>query len=824
MATSRIETSNALVSSEAITFIRPITLRLTGNLLRPNTTMHVFFDKVLVDRFVTPNGSTQGVPIVTDLNGAFTASLAVPGFTFSTGEKEILIIDTEEYNSSQVQGSSSVIARATFRSTGVLEKYRATETTVNTVTVEEVVVIQVSANQPVMQARGDPLAQSFFTFGVDGGCWVTGLDLYFQSKDNALPVWVELRLMKNGFPTETLATPHSKSVVAASAVVTSQNASLPTRFVFDKMVYLNQDGDFCFVIRSNSNAYNVWTSKLGERSVETGKTVFEQPYNGSLFKSENNYTWSPEQNEDIKFVMYKAQFATASPAALNFGLSLNSRTVITSAFSTIQGSQYVYAQFAFQHGLDVNSKIAIGCDPTATYNGISGALLNGQHQVFSVLSEYALGFVVTGAASSKTGAIVTGGKVRDIQIDNEGAGYSDTDPPQILIQGLGTLASATPVIKNGKITDIVVDNPGTGYTALPTVTFVGIVGAGASATPVIDDYFNVTTNAVYHTAGFNTSLVVPAGTALLASLKTTQGAFEGGAVANYAAGESYNIQLAKENKLAANCLVASRYNENFAMSNARSTELSLQLSSTNPNVSPVVDLSSLKGIFTANSINNQKMEVIASTDSRGAVVALELVSGGSGYTYTPDVIIYDGNGTGATATATVVGGVVTILTLDTAGSGYLYAPKVRFEAPTEGLTPPTAHATAIAGISAFNSELHPAIGQALSRYLTKRQSLAAPANGVKVFVDAYSNSQSSFEFYARTSLSADGIAHDAREWVQLNCDITRNKSAGHGDVREYTFYLDDMQDFDVFSFKIVLRTLTPWDPPVISNYRAVMLS
>lgn len=824
MATNRIETSTALISTEAITFIRSIQIKLTGKLLRPNTVMHVFFDKVLVDRFVTPNGLTQGAELTTDSNGNFVAILSIPGFTFTTGEKEILIIDSDQYNSSQVSGSSSVLAKAIFKSTGILEKYRTTETTVNTVVVEEIVRIEVPTVQPINVARGDPLAQSFFTFGVDGGCWVTGLDLYFQTKDTTLPVWVELRTMKNGFPTETLATPHSKCVIQASAVAISQNASLPTRFTFEKMVYLSQDSDFCFVIRSNSKSYNVWTAKLGEKSIETGKTVFEQPYNGSLFKSENNYTWSPEQNEDIKFVLYKAQFNTAVQSTLKFGLDINSRTLSSTAFSTLEDSPYVFAQLSFQHGLDINSKIAIGCDVTSTYNGIPGSLLNGEHQVFSVLSEYVIGFVVTGANATKSGSILTGGKVSDIQIDDEGTGYTIDQPPTILITGDGVNAVASPVISNGKIIDILVTNNGSGYTTPPLVSFVGLVGAGASGTAIIDEYFNVTTNATYHTVGFNTSMLSPPGSKITSTLKTTQGSYEGGSVANYSAGQTYDIQLDKENKLNSNCMIASRYNENLLMGNNRSAELEIKFSSNNKNVSPVLDMSVLKGLFVANSINNQKMEVVESPESRGSVATIQLVNGGSGYTYTPDVLIYDGIGVGATATATVVGGVVTTLILDTNGSGYLYNPKVKFVPPTSGLTPPTTEATAVTTITEFNSELHTDLGRALSRYVTKRQTLQAPANGIKVFVEAYSNSQSSFEFYARTSLSIDGTAHDSREWTQLKCDISRNKSTEIGQAKEYEFYLDDISDFDVFSFKIVLRTLTPWDPPVINNYRAIMLS
>ena len=62
----------------------------------------------------------------------------------------------------------------------------------------------------------------------------------------------------------------------------------------------------------------------------------------------------------------------------------------------------------------------------------------------------------------------------------------------------------------------------------------------------------------------------------------------------------------------------------------------------------------------------------------GAVATAQIISGGSGYTFTPVVTISGGGGTGATATATVTGGVVTAITVTNPGTGYTSAPTVTF--------------------------------------------------------------------------------------------------------------------------------------------------
>lgn len=68
------------------------------------------------------------------------------------------------------------------------------------------------------------------------------------------------------------------------------------------------------------------------------------------------------------------------------------------------------------------------------------------------------------------------------------------------------------------------------------------------------------------------------------------------------------------------------------------------------------------------------------TDSRntGGITGVAVTSGGSGYTSAPTVSFTGGSGTGAAATATVVGGVVTGITVTDPGTGYTSAPTVAF--------------------------------------------------------------------------------------------------------------------------------------------------
>ena len=84
------------------------------------------------------------------------------------------------------------------------------------------------------------------------------------------------------------------------------------------------------------------------------------------------------------------------------------------------------------------------------------------------------------------------------------------------------------------------------------------------------------------------------------------------------------------------------------------------------------------------------------TRIQDGVTAITVGNGGTGYTSAPTVAFTGGGGSGATAEATVVGGVVTKVTVTNAGSGYTTAPTIAFS----GGAGTGATATASVGVAA----------------------------------------------------------------------------------------------------------------------------
>ena len=160
----------------------------------------------------------------------------------------------------------------------------------------------------------DPLAQSF---AVDEktGFFATSVEVYFRTKDTKLPVTMQLRTMSGGVPTTTIL-PFSTIKLSPDKVSVSEDGSAATKFTFPSPVYLQGNGtQYAVVLVSVSDKYEAWISRMGETDISTinlqnSKQVIisQQPYLGSLFKSQNGATWDPSQLEDLKMKIYKAKF------------------------------------------------------------------------------------------------------------------------------------------------------------------------------------------------------------------------------------------------------------------------------------------------------------------------------------------------------------------------------------------------------------------------------------------------------------------------------------------------------------------------------------
>lgn len=174
----------------------------------------------------------------------------------------------------------------------------------------------------------DPLAQTFL-IGTPGGCFISKVDIFFASvpdDTNPLPVTLQIRTVENGIPTSkvlpfgevtlrpdqiNLSSETIEYVDSDGQVVKAAKYDVATTFEFESPVYCEDTSEYAVVLLSDSNDYNVWIAQVGELVPGTTNIVSKQPYTGVLLKSQNASTWTPDQTQDLKMVVYRANFHVA---------------------------------------------------------------------------------------------------------------------------------------------------------------------------------------------------------------------------------------------------------------------------------------------------------------------------------------------------------------------------------------------------------------------------------------------------------------------------------------------------------------------------------
>jgi hypothetical protein len=308
--------------------------------MKPNSTLHAFFDDVLVDAHCAPgvlSGITNpesgkedrvvnqkgnfGAALVSDASGFICGIFKIPEETFRTGDRVFRLANVNDL----VTGESSIITsgRATFSASNIsVSKTSATITTRSPdLKVSSNTVTRVVSNVSVAFAparRTDPIAQSFFATvpGITSGLFLTKVGVYFYSKDPVLGITCYVMEMRNGFPDTSNII--AKSYLASSSVNTSSNGQTETVFVLEQPVMLTSNKQYAFMIQPDGDSpeYQIWMGETGGIDVSTGEQVYSNPYSGIAFVSANRESWTPLQKEDVKFNLYRARFTTGTGTAV----------------------------------------------------------------------------------------------------------------------------------------------------------------------------------------------------------------------------------------------------------------------------------------------------------------------------------------------------------------------------------------------------------------------------------------------------------------------------------------------------------------------------
>ena len=599
---TRTQRTGAFITrTDIVPFMRSREVQFTATGLRPNTRVYPYFDNILVNDYVKPttkeyaNTGAFKAALNSNANGAVYGVFIIPNndtLKFRVGERPFKLQDIA--NTTTQDGTQTTSATKNFISSGLASSERGIELTtrearITTDTTSETNTVTISEFEGV-QLHRDPVAQSFsigdfefqnlnftdnkFGNGADG-IFISCIDLYFSEKSSTAGIAVEIREVVNGSPTG-IRVPFGFKRINPEDVNVSNDGSLVTPFYFDEPVYLRGDKEYCFVVKPEGSdpSYRLWIAELGGIDTVTGALIDQQPAVGVMFTSANDRTYTPRQNQDICFTIWRANFDT---------------TVTGSVVYTNEDDEYMNAtQFSstrFQIGEKIRGESILKMTSNTAPIGVNDTVTLGANT----------------------------GKVRKI--------VSSNNTPWIKVDMKGTIADGSTITfanGSGSFTGVLntsVVNTATGFVQYYSAGRNSIVANGSSGTfssnTTADDgfYRGQVTNAsaqVYGLKDYKYDTLKP----IISYIKYNQSdvVWTANVTSNtYVISQAQDsVEAFIDNEfITGEKIIASRTNEVNNTSSKKTLRITGSLTSSTSRLSPVVDIGrSRSTIVTHNIINN----------------------------------------------------------------------------------------------------------------------------------------------------------------------------------------------------------------------------
>lgn len=431
VAPDTIQTSlgERVIDIRMVPFIRARRVRFKAVALKPNTRVWPFFDGVNVGAFCKPRGFTTFIDdavdvepnplavrhpdltagditsgtnaLITDANGTIEGEFYIPNtdtLRFRTGTRTFRLCDSDTANAIEITTSTE----RNYVASGLLETRQEValrEPNFIRTDVGDTRTVTTSSIIASRTIQGDPLAQTF-TVETPGGAFITGVKLAFRTKSATLPLTVQIRTVENGYPTN-IVMPFAHVTLNPSSIQISNDGSALTTFTFPSLVYLRQNVEYSLVVLADTQEYNLWTATLGGFDVASGNRISQQPYLGSLFKSQNGSTWTPDQLSDMKFILSRASFNTSvTGGALFNNAPVPLRRLQNNPIYTTNSSAVIKVYHP-NHAMTDTSYVIITGASGSDVNGIPLTDINGQHQIFDVEQDWYK--ITVGTAATLTG-------------------------------------------------------------------------------------------------------------------------------------------------------------------------------------------------------------------------------------------------------------------------------------------------------------------------------------------------------------------------------------------------------------------------------------
>jgi len=774
--TSITQINNLLTSVHINPYMRGQKIGLYVVGLRPGAQHYLFFDGVdltneavsatlntfsnaTINDFVPRYNKGSSPGLFADDKGNLGIVVWMPADTFTTGEKEFLVVDVSTLDSEQSATSKATGKFASFTMSGEAtnitigtKSFDLSESSFDTDTFTQ--TRSVTTNREWTEFEfippRDPLAQTFLVqkqAGRSQFVMISSIDVFFKQKDSTKGVTLEIREVdEGGYPTNQVL-PFSSVYKTSAEVSTSATASSATTFTFPALVTLKTGREYAITLTPDSNSpeYRVWTAIAGVPDVTNTNLITNLTWGlGTLFFSTSGRAFTAVQNEDLKFTVRYAEF---NPTTGTVELTNGDMEFLT--ISDVSGS--------FVDGEDVAQLGTSYLNVNLTTNTTS-YVINTSTSLTSTLAANDYVLVVYG-----TNKQVGTANVKAVSTTVSNAGSTST--------GFTTKYAVGDYINIG--------------------TEIRLVTAVASDTSLtVDSAFNATITDSNHysvdekfdifriISANSTSITVnrpPAYVANTTAGASIQKAVHG--VVNYYSPSKNTIYLSDSNSTNSTFKVAPNTATYFAYLIGDRSDAVAKVTSINnltaTGYTPLINILQLPS--TTVSLSAELAKTAGGTDSASYVF------GGKNTLRFNDTALIKSK-------SNEISGV---------GITKSFKATINFDTDKADISPvldvnPISIAIQKYNINNDSTNENTRYGSASSKYISKRLELAEDqdAEDIKVFLKAYRPSGTDIEVYAKILNSGDSESFDDKDWSMLQMITSStlySSSVNENDLREYEF-------------------------------------
>ncbi len=734
-------------------FIRQRTITFTARGMRPNTRVHPFFDNIDISTYVTPSGGSLGGNLVTDANGSVVGTFAIPdpfngvNPRWRTGKKVFRL--TSSSTNSSTESDIETSAEADYDAKGLIETVQ--EAVIST---REARTIRTSltGNRTTTRTASRVIGNRGGGGGDDGPAANGG-------RGDPLAQSFIIEEADGSF------------ITSVDTFFSTKSTTIPVRAEIRKMVNGYPSTKLIPFAQKYLNPGDVNTSTDG-----TTATTFT--FDSPVYLQEGIEYCLVLYSDSTDYNVYVARLGdkviggdrtvSKQPASGVLFKSANNRTWQPDQMEDLK---YTLKKAVFDTTASGTLTLANKTLPTKLLNNNSIRTFNGSttirvfhknHGMHSTSDNVTIGDIASGTYNGITHSNINGTytSIKNITLDS----YDVV---------AGGAANAT-----------------------------GDVG-GATATATQNRLFDVLQLQIGH--------VVHPSTSLSANLRTTTGKSVHGTETPFtlqSASDAQSVVLGDNIYFTSPRMVASGINETNEMSGT-SCVVNITFSSSNANLSPVIDLKRVNAFAISNRLNNP---TVSSTDT----------------------FIGDGSTAGFTLSATPSD----VHIMDVRKDGKKLTPQIDFTVSSTTLTmttAPTNGARVVAKITNtvdFEEDTATEGGSSAGQYITKPINLVNQSTALDVRLAASVRDTSSITAFFRVSGGEETRRLEDIPFTPFNTtgapDSAVDPSTGDQvldiDFKDHKFSVSDLPEFTSFQIKVVFRGTNSSYTARIKDLRAIALA